>query len=77
MAGSLRSIRQVSHLTRERPEPQTEDPAMHEHTTHVACVLHQDSINAAWLFPGAITPDVRTIPPEPTPVRRLVKEILS
>jgi transposase len=39
--------------------------------------MHQDSITAAWLSPGASTPEVRTIPHEPKPFRRLVKEVLA
>jgi transposase len=38
--------------------------------------MHQDSITAAWLFPGASTPEVRTIPHEAKPFRRLVQELL-
>jgi len=49
---------------------------MNEHTTHVAFDMHQDSITAAWLLPGASTPELRTIPHEPKPFRRLVQEIL-
>jgi hypothetical protein len=48
---------------------------MREHITHVAFDMHQDSITAAWLPPGASTPELRTIPHEPKPFRRLVKEI--
>jgi hypothetical protein len=50
---------------------------MREHITHVAFDMHQDSITAAWLPPGASTPELRTIPHEPKPFRRLVKEILA
>ncbi len=35
---------------------------MTDHITHVAFDMHQDSITAAWLVPGAQTPKVRTIP---------------
>lgn len=50
---------------------------MREHITHVAFDMHQDSITAAWLLPGASTPEVRTIPHEPKPFRRLVKGIVA
>ncbi|MFI5284151.1 MAG: hypothetical protein ACHQ0J_13625 [Candidatus Dormibacterales bacterium] len=50
---------------------------MREHITHVAFDMHQDSITAVWLPPGASTPELRTIPHEPKPFRRLVKEILA
>lgn len=50
---------------------------MTEHITHVAFDMHQDSIAAAWLLPGATTPEVRTIPHEPKPFRRLVRQILA
>jgi transposase len=50
---------------------------MDEHSTQVAFDMHQDSITAAWLRPGASTPEVRTIPHQPKPFRRLVKEILA
>ncbi len=32
---------------------------MREHTTHVAFDMHQGSITAAWLLPGARTSEVR------------------
>lgn len=50
---------------------------MNEHITHVAFDMHQDSITAAWLRPGATTPEVRTIPHEAKPFHRLVKQILA
>ncbi len=50
---------------------------MHEHITHVAFDMHQDSITAAWLRPGATTPEVRTIPHEAKPFRRLVEQVLK
>ncbi|HEY7675880.1 MAG TPA: IS110 family transposase [Candidatus Methylomirabilis sp.] len=50
---------------------------MREHITHVAFDLHQDSITAAWLGPGATAPEVRTLPHEPRPFHRLVKGILT
>ncbi len=50
---------------------------MKEHITHVAFDMHQDSITAAWLTPGASTPELRTIAHEPKPFRRLVHEILA
>ena len=50
---------------------------MREHITHVAFDMHQASITAAWLLPSANTPELRTIPHEPKPFRRLVKEILT
>lgn len=49
---------------------------MKEHITHVAIDLHQDSITAAWLPPGASTPELYTIPHESKPFQSLVKEIL-
>ena len=50
---------------------------MGEHITHVACDMHPNSITAAWLPPGASTPEVLTIPHKPNPFRRLVKEVLA
>jgi transposase len=50
---------------------------MREHITHVAFDMHQASITAAWLLPGAETPVVRTIPHELKPFRRLVRQILA
>ena len=35
---------------------------MREHITHVAFDIQQASITAAWLLPGASTPELRTIP---------------
>jgi len=43
---------------------------MTEHITFVAFDMHQDSITAAWLLPGAQTPEVRTIPHEPKAFRQ-------
>lgn len=76
MAGYLGAIPQVSDLPLERPEPHTAEPAIREHTTHVAFDMHQGSITAAWLLPGARTSGVRTIPHELKPFRRLVRQIL-
>jgi len=67
----------VSHPTPERLEPHTEEPAMREHFTDVAFDMHQASLTAAWLMPSAGTPELRTIPHEPKPFRRLLKEILA
>jgi hypothetical protein len=39
--------------------------------------MHQDSITAAWLCPGATAPETRTLPNEPKALRRLVKERLA
>lgn len=50
---------------------------MTKHITHVAFDMHQDSITAAWLLPGASTPEVRTIPHEPKPFRHLVRQLLA
>src|SRR3972149_3828040 len=50
---------------------------MTEHITHVAFDMHQDSITAAWLRPGATTPEVRKIPNEAKPLRRLVGQGLK
>jgi hypothetical protein len=50
---------------------------MGEHITRVGRDMHQNSIAAAWLRPGASTGEVRTTPHKPEPVRRLVKEILA
>jgi hypothetical protein len=50
---------------------------MTKHITHVAFDMHQDSITAAWLLPGASTPEVRTIPHEPKPFRQLVRQLLA
>ena len=35
---------------------------MSQYITHLAFDMHQDSITAAWLPPGASTPELRTIP---------------
>jgi transposase len=50
---------------------------MREHITHVAFDMHRDSITAAWLLPRATSPEVRTIPHEVKPFRRLVRAILA
>ncbi len=50
---------------------------MTESITFVAFDMHQDSITAAWLRPGAAEPETRTLPNEPKPFRRLVKELLA
>ena len=50
---------------------------MREHITHVAVDMRQDSITAAWLPPGASTPEVHTIPHEPKPFRRLMRQIFT
>jgi len=50
---------------------------MTESITFVAFDMHQDSITAAWLRPGAAEPETRTVPNEPKPFRRLVKELLA
>ena len=50
---------------------------MTESITFVAFDMHQDSITAAWLRPGATEPETRTLPNEPKPLRRLVKELLA
>jgi transposase len=50
---------------------------MTKHITHVAFDMHQDSITAAWLLPGASPPEVRTIPHEPKPFRQLVRQFLA
>lgn len=50
---------------------------MREDITHVAFDMHQDSITAAWLPPRAMTPEVRRIPHEPKPFRRLVRQLLA
>ncbi len=39
--------------------------------------MPQTSNTAAWLLPSAGTPEPRTIPHEPKPFRRLVRQILS
>jgi transposase len=39
--------------------------------------MHQDSITAAWLRPGATDPETRTVPNEAQPFRRLVKALLA
>jgi len=50
---------------------------MTESITFVAFDMHQDSITAAWLRPGAAEPETRRIPHEPKPFRRLVKALLG
>ena len=50
---------------------------MREHITHVAFDMHLDSITAAWLLPSDTSPEVRTIPHEVKPFRRLVRAILA
>ena len=50
---------------------------MREHITTVAFDMHRDSITAAWLLAGETSPEVRTIPHEVKPFRRLVRQILS
>ena len=39
--------------------------------------MHRDSITAAWLLPRATSPEVRTIPHEVKPFRRLVRQLLA
>ena len=48
---------------------------MREHITHVAFDMHQASITAAWLLPSASSPELRTIPHEPKPFLRLVRQM--
>ena len=50
---------------------------MTERITHVAFNMHRDSITAAWLLPSETSPEVRTIPHEVKPFRRLVRQILA
>ncbi|HET7876927.1 MAG TPA: IS110 family transposase [Methylomirabilota bacterium] len=50
---------------------------MSESITFVAFDMHQDSVTAAWLRPGATDPETRTLPNEPKPLRRFVKELLA
>jgi len=50
---------------------------MSESITFVAFDMHQDSITAAWLRPGAPDPETRTLPHEPKSFRRLVRELLA
>lgn len=50
---------------------------MRAHITTVAFDMHRDSITAAWLLAGETSPEVRTIPHEVKPFRRLVHQILS
>jgi len=50
---------------------------MREHITHVAFDMHRHSITAAWLLPRASNPELRTVPHEVKPFRRLVRRILS
>ncbi len=50
---------------------------MSESITFVAFDMHQDSITAAGLRPGASEPETRAVPNEPKPFRRLVKELLA
>lgn len=77
MAGYPRGLASVTHPTLERLELHTQDPVMGEHITHVASDKHQDSITAAWLLPRATSPELRTIPHEPKPFRRLAKKLLA
>jgi transposase len=39
--------------------------------------MHRDSITAAWLLPSETSPEVRTIPHEVKPFRRLVRQLLA
>lgn len=50
---------------------------MTQSITYVAFDMHRDSITAAWLWPGATSPEVRTIPHEAKPFRRLVEQMLK
>ncbi len=50
---------------------------MSDSITFVAFDMHQESITAAWLRPGTTEPETRTLPNEPKPFRRLVKELLA
>jgi transposase len=50
---------------------------MREHITHIAFDMHRDSITAAWLLPSESSPELRTIPHEVKPFRRLVRQILA
>ncbi len=50
---------------------------MTQSITHGAFDMHQDSITAAWLRPGATSPEVRTIPHEPKGFHRLVKQLVA
>lgn len=50
---------------------------MRQDITPGAFDLHQDTITAAWLWPGASTPEDRTIPHEGKALHRLVRELLA
>ncbi len=50
---------------------------MEKHITDVAFDMHQDSVTAAWLLPGATTPEARRFPHEPKTFHRLVRKLLT